>query len=140
NGKTVSNWLLGPTLAYLKESKLEFSLLKVTAKNFADLSDAVSKSTIGSTTAKQLLPELLKDGGDVGKIIQDKGLAQVSDEGGLKNVVEEILNKFPDQLAEFRSGKEKVRQFFFGETMKATKGKGNPQVINKLLDELLPGQ
>lgn len=140
NGKTVSNWLLGPTLAYLKENKLEFAQLKVTAKNFADLAEVVAKGTIGSTTAKQLLPELLKEGGDVNKIIQEKGLAQVSDEGGLKTVVEGILTKFPVQLAEFRSGKEKVRQFFFGETMKATKGKGNPQVINKLLDELLPGK
>lgn len=140
NGKTVANWLLGPALAFMNEGKLEFSQLKITPKIIADLSEAVNKGTIGSTTAKQLLPELLKDGGDVNKIIQEKGLAQVSDEAGLKQAVEAVISQFPEQLAEFRSGKTKVRQFFFGETMKSLKGKGNPQIINKLLDELLPGQ
>ncbi len=140
NAKTVSNWLLGPALAFMNENKLEFSQLKITPQTLCDLADVVNKGTIGSTTAKQLLPELLKDGGDVNQIIKDKGLAQVSDEAGLKTAVEAIIAQFPDQLAEFRSGKVKVRQFFFGETMKSLKGKGNPQVINKLLDELLPGQ
>ncbi|MBX9952211.1 MAG: Asp-tRNA(Asn)/Glu-tRNA(Gln) amidotransferase subunit GatB [Candidatus Obscuribacterales bacterium] len=140
NAKTVANWLLGPALAFMNESSLEFTQLKATPQTIADLADVVNKGTIGTTTAKQLLPELLKDGGDVNQIIKDKGLAQVSDEAGLKTAVEEVIAKFPDQLAEFRSGKVKVRQFFFGETMKSLKGKGNPQVINKLLDELLPGQ
>lgn len=70
-------------------------------------------------------------------MIKEKGLAQVSDQAGLKEMVAKILADNPGQLAEYKSGKIKLRQYFFGEVMKATKGKGNPQVMNKILDELL---
>jgi aspartyl-tRNA(Asn)/glutamyl-tRNA(Gln) amidotransferase subunit B len=81
---------------------------------------------------------LLESGGDVSKLIESKGLAQVSDEGPIKAMVQAVLDKSPSQIAEYASGKTKVRQYFFGEVMKAAKGKANPQVINKLLDEMLP--
>lgn len=135
--KAVANWLIGPTNAYLKESKVEFADVKLTAKNMADLAEAVNSGKVSSTIAKGLLLDLLKDGGDVTKLIESKGLAQVSDEGPIKAIVQEVLNNSPSQLADYKSGKTKLRQYFFGETMKALKGKANPQVINKLLDELL---
>lgn len=135
--KAAANWLIGPTTAFLKDNKLEFAQTKITPENIKDLVDCVSEGIIGSTTAKQVLTDLLKDSGDVRRVIADKGLAQISDESGLRSVVDETIQKFPDQHKEYRDGKTKVRQFFFGELMKATKGKANPQVINKLLDELL---
>jgi aspartyl-tRNA(Asn)/glutamyl-tRNA(Gln) amidotransferase subunit B len=135
--KLAANWLIGPTLAYLRENHKEFSETKLTAKNIADLSKAVSDSVVSSTGAKQLLIDLLLAAGDVTSIIKDRGLAQISDEAGLRQSVAEILAKYPDQINDYRSGKTKVRQFFFGEVMKITKGKANPTVVNKLLDELL---
>jgi len=135
--KLALNWLTGPTLAYLKESKKEIAETKITAKNIADLSKAVSENIISSTGAKQLLIELLSVAGDVHTIIQERGLAQISDEAGLKQSVAEVLAKFPEQVSDYRAGKTKVRQFFFGEIMKLTKSKANPGVVNKLLDELL---
>lgn len=135
--KVAVNWLIGPVTAHLKETKLEFSQAKLTPKNIVDLASALADGTINSTTAKQLLIELLSTAGDVHKIISERGLAQISDEAGLKDSISKILAQFPEQLADFRKGKTKVRQFFFGEVMKATKGKANPAVINKLLDELL---
>ena len=135
--KVAVNWLIGPLTAHLKDTKLEFSQAKLTPKNVVDLAKAVSEGTINSTTAKQLLIDLLSSPGDVGKLIADRGLAQISDETGLKESIAKILVQFPEQLADFRKGKTKVRQFFFGEVMKVTKGKANPAVINKLLDELL---
>lgn len=135
--KAVANWLIGPTNAYLKESKVEFGEVKLTPKNMADLAESVNSGKVSSTIAKGLLVDLLKDGGDVAKLIESKGLAQVSDEGPIKAIVQEVLDNSPTQLADYKSGKTKLRQYFFGETMKALKGKANPQVINKLLDELL---
>lgn len=135
--KIVVNWLNGPVTAYLKENKLDFSDAKLTAQNIADLAVTVSDGTLNTTGAKQLLLDLLCTPGDVRKLIAERGLAQISDEAGLKKSVADILATFPDQLADYRAGKTKVRQFFFGEVMKATKGKANPAVINKLLDELL---
>jgi aspartyl-tRNA(Asn)/glutamyl-tRNA(Gln) amidotransferase subunit B len=135
--KTAVNWLIGPVTAYINDNKLEFSETKITSKNFVDLAKSVADGTIGTTTAKQLLIEFLSTPGDVLAVISERGLAQISDEAGLRKSITEILNSYPEQLSEFRNGKIKVRQFFFGEVMKATKGKGNPTVMNKLLDELL---
>nr|HNH72710.1 hypothetical protein [Candidatus Obscuribacter sp.] len=98
----------------------------------------VSSGKVSSTIAKQLLLDLMSEGGDVAKLIESKGLAQVSDEGPIKAILQEVLDKSPTQLADYASGKVKLRQYFFGEAMKALKGKANPQVINKLLDEMLP--
>jgi aspartyl-tRNA(Asn)/glutamyl-tRNA(Gln) amidotransferase subunit B len=94
---------------------------------------------ISSTGAKQLLLDIAGNSGDVVSLISERGLAQISDEGDLKLSVSDIIAKFPEQLADYRGGKTKIRQFFFGEVMKVTKGKANPGVINKLLDELLSG-
>jgi aspartyl-tRNA(Asn)/glutamyl-tRNA(Gln) amidotransferase subunit B len=138
--KVIANWLIGPTTAYIKESGKEVADLKVTAQNLANLAQLVGDGTIGSTVAKQLLVELLATPGDVISIVKEKGLVQISDESGLRTTITEVLNKFPDQLQEYRGGKTKVRQFFVGEIMKLTKGKANPQVLNKLLDELLAGE
>jgi aspartyl-tRNA(Asn)/glutamyl-tRNA(Gln) amidotransferase subunit B len=135
--KTAVNWLIGPVTGFLNDNKLEFSQTKITAKNFVDLAKSVADGTIGTTTAKQLLIELLSTPGDVPALILERGLAQISDETGLRQSITEILSKSPAQVEEFRSGKTKVRQFFFGEIMKVTKGKANPAIINKLLDELL---
>jgi aspartyl-tRNA(Asn)/glutamyl-tRNA(Gln) amidotransferase subunit B len=102
-----------------------------------DLSQAVADGTISNTAAKQLLVDLMTKKSNVSVLIQESGLAQISDEGDLRKAVSDVLTANPSQVEEFRQGKTKVRQFFFGEIMKSTKGKANPQVINKLLDECL---
>jgi len=135
--RDTANWLIGPVQAYLNEQKVEFSKLTLTPENMRDLSKAVSDSIISTTAAKQVLIELLTKRTDVATLIKDLGLAQISDEGDLRQTVSAVLTANPGQVEEFRQGKTKVRQFFFGEIMKATKGKANPQIINKLLDELL---
>ncbi len=135
--KQAANWLIGPVTAYLKENKLDINETPMTPENVRDLVDAIGKGVLSSTTAKQVLAEILAKPGKVEDVIKEKGLAQISDEAGLKDTVAKIINDNPGQLEEFRSGKTKLRQYFFGEAMKATKGKANPQIINKLLDEML---
>jgi aspartyl-tRNA(Asn)/glutamyl-tRNA(Gln) amidotransferase subunit B len=137
-GKAAANYLIGPTNFYLKENKLELSATKLTAQNIKDLCQAVESGTLGSTKAKELLTELLAQGGDVAAIIESKGLAQVSDAGAIKESVKAVLAENEAQLNDYKAGKTKVRQFFFGKIMAANKGKANPQVVNALLDELLP--
>jgi aspartyl-tRNA(Asn)/glutamyl-tRNA(Gln) amidotransferase subunit B len=136
--KAAANYLIGPTNYYLKENKLELCQTKLTPQNVKDLCQTVESGKLGSTKAKELLVELLATGGDVGAIIESKGLAQVSDVGAIKEIVKSVLAANQTQLNDYKSGKTKLRQFFLGEVMKATRGKANPQVINTLLDELLP--
>ncbi len=136
--KAAANYLIGPTNFYLKENKLELSATKLSAQNIKDLCQSVESGKLGSTKAKELLIDLLGTGGDVFALIESKGLAQVSDAGAIKESVKAVLAANQAQLNDYKSGKTKVRQFFFGEIMKANKGKANPQVVNALLYELLP--
>lgn len=135
--KSAANWLIGPTIAYLNDNRIDFAKTRITPRNLADLVDSVNGGVLSSTTAKQVLIELLKAGGDVESIIAEKGLAQISDEAALEEAVKKVLDSNQEQVEAYRSGRTRLRQFFFGETMKATKGKANPHVVNKLLDRLL---
>jgi aspartyl-tRNA(Asn)/glutamyl-tRNA(Gln) amidotransferase subunit B len=135
--KETANWLIGSIQAYINEQKVEFNKLPLTPENMRDLAAAVARGTISNTAAKQVLAELLTKKSEVAALIEKLGLTQISNEDDLRKAVSEVLAANPGQVEEFRQGRTKVRQFFFGEIMKATKGKANPQVINKLLDELL---
>ena len=136
--KTGSNYLIGPATAYSNDNKLEFSQLKMTAQALFDLVEAVESGKLGSTGAKKLLVALLENGGDVKTLIDQMGLAQVSDTGAIEAVVLEVLERSQAQVEEYKQGKVKVRQYFFGEIMKAMKGKTDPKVANELLDKHLP--
>jgi aspartyl-tRNA(Asn)/glutamyl-tRNA(Gln) amidotransferase subunit B len=137
SAKDAANFLLNTVSAHLKEHKLDFNQLKLTPEHLRDLERAVTAGTISRTAAKDVLVVLMEEGGSVSEVVDKKGLAQLSDEAGLREAVAQVLQASPTQLAEFHSGKTKVRQYFFGEVMKQTKGKANPAVVNKLLDELL---
>lgn len=134
--KNVANWLLNIVIGYLNENKLQLSDSKLSAENLRDLDKALP--TIGSNKAKELIVRLLAEGGDVNAIVQKEGLAQITDESQLRKIVEDVLAASPSQVQDYGSGKTKVRQYFVGQVMKASKGKANPQVVDKLLDELLP--
>ncbi len=136
--KSVANLLIGPTTAYLNDKKLELLDTKLSPTGLSDLVAAVDSGKLGSTNAKKVLTELLENGGTVGEIIDQQGLSQLNDEGVLRSMVESVLKRSEAQVAQYKSGKTKIRQYFFGEVMKESKGKANPEVTNRLLDELLP--
>ena len=134
-----SGILINDTEKILRDNNLDFSQARFTAQNIKDVVDATASGQVGSTAVKnKILPRLITEGGNVTEIIEKEGLAQISDESAIKQHVEEILARSQEQVESYRSGKTKVRQFFFGEVMKATRGKANPKVINELLDQLLP--
>ncbi len=136
--KQAANHLLQTTIAYLKDNKLEFAALSLKPEDIRDLVGAIAAGTVSATAGKDVLKEVLASKISVAAAIDKLGLAQVSDEGALRDQVAKILANSPSQIEEYKQGKTKVRQYFLGETMKAMKGKANPQVVNKLLDELLP--
>lgn len=138
DGAKAAVYLINDVSGYMKDQKKEFTELAITPENLRDLIASVSAGTITSNVVKQLLPELLTSSGDVNHIIKERGLATVNDENAVRKAVQEVIANSPAQIEDYKKKPDKVRQFFFGNVMKIMKGKASPQLINKLLDELLP--
>ena len=137
--KQASNWVMGDVLRFLNEDKLDIRKCPITAGALADMIKLIETGTISGKMAKEILPEMYKAGKPPQKIIEEKGLVQITDEGELAKTISAIITANPDQLADYRSGKEKLFGFFVGQIMKATQGKANPQMVNDLLKKMLAG-
>lgn len=135
--KAVSNWILGEISKVLNEESLTISELNITPKKLAELIKEIEKGTISNTAAKKVFDEILETGKEVADIIKEKGLAQVNDEGEIKKIVEEVLNQNQKSIEDYKNGKTNALGFLVGQVMKASKGKANPQIINKLILEIL---
>ena len=102
------------------------------------MASIIEKGIINDNIAKaEIFEEILSKGTNAKEIIEQKGLAQITDEGALKQAVKEVLDQNPEQLKQLKEGKEKVRGFFVGQVMKKTGGKASPAIVNKLIDEFL---
>ena len=99
----------------------------------------IQDNTISGKIAKEVFEAMWAGEGDADAIIEKKGLKQITDSGALEKVIDEVMAANPAQLADYRSGKDKLFAFFVGQVMKATKGKGNPQQVNDLLQKKLRG-
>jgi aspartyl-tRNA(Asn)/glutamyl-tRNA(Gln) amidotransferase subunit B len=135
--KKVSNWIMGELLRLLNESKKSIGECLIAPASVAAMLSMIDKGVISGKTAKQVFEEMYTTGKDPAAIVASKGLEQVSDHGELDGVIDGILAAHPRQVEEYRQGKEKVFGFFVGETMKATRGKANPQLVNELLRKKL---
>lgn len=136
-GKAVSNWILSDISRILNEKDLEPSEIPFTPEHVAKFIGLIEKGTISNTAGKKVIEELFENPRDPEQIVQDKGLVQISDEGALLKTIMEVIDANPQSLADYKAGKQKAMGFLVGQTMRATKGKGNPQLINKLLKEEL---
>jgi len=145
SGRDVTNWVTGDLLAHLKESGRTPSALALPAAGLAELVKLVADGTLSRPLAKEVLSAALagENGGSPAAIVAARGLAQVSDEGALAAAVQAVLDAHPAEVERYRAGDDKARKklrgFFMGTVMAAMKGKGNPGVLNRLLDEALPG-
>ncbi|WP_373533242.1 Asp-tRNA(Asn)/Glu-tRNA(Gln) amidotransferase subunit GatB [Vampirovibrio sp.] len=137
NYKAISNWIQGDITAYLKNNKVSIFETKLSPKALADLVHFVDKSVISSAMAKKLMPELLELGGEPEALIQQKGLAQISDEGALRGLIQKVIDGNPANVEAYRAGKDKLFGFFVGQVMKESKGSANPELVNQLLKEML---
>lgn len=135
NPKTVSNWMMGDVLRVMKEKELE--TIPFTPEKLVSLISLIEKATISNQAAKKVLAQMFEEDSEPMAIVEKLGLAQVSDEGELMKMIEEVLAQNPQSVADFKAGKGKAMGFLMGQTMKVSKGKANPQVISKLLTEAL---
>jgi aspartyl-tRNA(Asn)/glutamyl-tRNA(Gln) amidotransferase subunit B len=134
----LSNWILGPLSAKLNEENLNFDQSKVSSEELRALSKRVSDGTISSTTATSVVLSAMwaREGG-ADEIIERRGLKQISDSGAIEKFVEQVLAANPQQVADYRSGKDKAFNSLVGQVMKASKGKANPAQVNEILKKKL---
>ncbi|AOM83919.1 Asp-tRNA(Asn)/Glu-tRNA(Gln) amidotransferase subunit GatB [Salisediminibacterium beveridgei] len=133
--KQLSNWLMGEVNAYLNQNDKEITDVPMTPEALVSMIAMIDKGTISSKIAKKVFKELIEKGGDPEKIVKDKGLVQISDEGEIRSMVNAALDQNPQSVDDFRNGKDKAIGFLVGQVMKASKGKANPQMVNELLAE-----
>ncbi len=137
NAKAVSNWIMTDIIRVAREGDFEYSDMPFTAVQFAGLIKLIDKGTISGSIAKKVFEEMVATGKDAEKIVEEKGLVQISDEGAIKEVVDRIIAANPQSIADYKAGKDRALGFLVGQCMKEMKGKGNPQILNKLILEEL---
>jgi aspartyl-tRNA(Asn)/glutamyl-tRNA(Gln) amidotransferase subunit B len=139
--KLAANWVMGELSGALNKDNLEVTQSRVSAEAFAGLLGRIQDSTISGKIAKEVFEAMWLEGAgaDADAIIEAKGLKQITDTPMIERAIDEVMVKNPGQLAEYRSGKDKLFGFFVGQVMKATQGKANPAQLNELLKRKLSG-
>ena len=135
--KTVSNWVMGELTRELNNSGTDASASPVSPERLVSLLQLVEQGTISLKVAREIFPEVYSSGKTAEQIVQEKGLIQVSDEVALDQIIDEVLEKNPMQVAQFKEGKQQVLGFLVGQVMKASGGKANPGKVNELLKKRL---
>jgi aspartyl-tRNA(Asn)/glutamyl-tRNA(Gln) amidotransferase subunit B len=139
NAKLAANWVGGDLAAFLNRDNLEIQASRVGAEGLAGLLARIVDDTISGKIAKEVFEAMWDQGGSADAIIAAKGLRQITDEGAIEAAIEAVMVANPSQLADYRSGKDKLFGFFVGQVMKATQGKANPAQLNELLKRKLSG-
>ncbi|MCA9935720.1 MAG: Asp-tRNA(Asn)/Glu-tRNA(Gln) amidotransferase subunit GatB, partial [Anaerolineales bacterium] len=137
DAKVVANWVINNLFALMNEHKQGIEQIRVMPAGLGELLKLVDDGTINSSTAKEVLAEMFVGGKGATAVVQAKGLAQISDEGAITAVIQQIIADNSDQVAAYQGGKTKLMGWFVGQVMKATRGKANPALVNKLLQERL---
>ncbi|HIE80532.1 MAG TPA: Asp-tRNA(Asn)/Glu-tRNA(Gln) amidotransferase subunit GatB [Nitrospinaceae bacterium] len=131
--KTISNWMMGDLLRELKKDGRNIVDCPVSPSALVDLLKLIESGTISGNIAKGIFEEMYQTQKSAGSIVEEKGLKQITDSSAIEKIVAEVLQANPSQVEEFKGGKEKVLGFLVGQVMKASKGKANPAMVNKLL-------
>ncbi len=135
--KLLVNWLTGELFGFLNKENVELRDSKITPEMLAELVDVIADDTISGKIAKKIFPDMWESGAMPKSIIEEKGLQQVSDDGAINVIVDEIITNNQDKVEQYRGGKDKLFGFFVGQVMKAMQGNGNPKTINDILREKL---
>jgi aspartyl-tRNA(Asn)/glutamyl-tRNA(Gln) amidotransferase subunit B len=135
--KKVSNWLMVETMRLLKEHEMDPEDIRFSPVNLAKLIELVDAGTINGSVAKEVFEIIFDKDIDPEAYVEEKGLKSMNDEGELRATIDKIVAENPQSVEDYHSGKEKALGFLVGQTMKATKGKANPGLVNKILKELL---
>ena len=135
--KLAANWVTTNLFGALKKIGKPISESPVSAEDLGKLLDLISNDTISGRIAKDVFEEMVENGGDPEKIVEEKGLKQITDTGAIEGIVDDIIANNPDQVAQFKGGNEKIIGWFVGQVMKMSQGKANPGMVNKLLKDKL---
>ena len=135
--KTASNWIMGELLAHLNAAALEIAEIQVTPFALAELISLIEDGTISAKIAKTLLKDMLDSGKDAKTLIAEQGLVQISDEGELRAIALRVLAANSKSVDDYRAGKEKALGALIGQVMKETRGKANPQIVNRVIVSLI---
>lgn len=133
--KLASNWLMVEVSAYLNAEQKELHETALTPEGLASMIKLIESGTISSKIAKKVFRELIENGGDAETIVKEKGLVQISDESTLLPIIQEVLDANQQSIEDYKNGKDRALGYLVGQVMKATKGKANPPMVNKLLLE-----
>ncbi|MCX4189944.1 Asp-tRNA(Asn)/Glu-tRNA(Gln) amidotransferase subunit GatB [Methylophaga sp. OBS3] len=138
--KICANWVTVELNGALNKASLEIDQSPISAKQLASIVNRIEDNTISGKIAKQVFEALWKgEGEDADAVIEAKGLKQVTDSGAIEAMIDEVIAANPDQLQQYRDGKEQLFGYFVGQVMKASKGQANPGQVNEILKQKLAG-
>jgi len=137
--KTVSNWIMTELLREFKDGNISPKDSPLPPSILAELLSLIKDETISIKIGKEIFPELYKSGISPKRLVEQKGLLQISDESAIIATIDRIIDRFPKEVSDFRGGKDKLLGFFVGQVMKEMKGKANPKLLNELLVRRLKG-
>jgi aspartyl-tRNA(Asn)/glutamyl-tRNA(Gln) amidotransferase subunit B len=137
--KLAANWVMGELSAALNKDGVEVSHSRIDAPRLAGLLERIADATISGKIAKEVFEQMWLEGQEADAIIEAKGLRQITDTSAIEKTIDEVLAANPQQLKDYRSGKDKLFGFFVGQVMKVTGGKANPGQVNELLKRKLSG-
>ena len=139
DAKAVANWVTGDVAAHVNSNRLSYENLPLKPQQLAEMVQLIENGTISGKIAKEILPELLAQGGSAKAIVAEKGLGMISDPAAIAAIVAELLAAHPAEVEAFRGGKNKLQGFFVGQLMKRTGGKADPKLANQILLQALQG-
>jgi aspartyl-tRNA(Asn)/glutamyl-tRNA(Gln) amidotransferase subunit B len=137
--KALANWITGDIAAHVNANRLSYTDLPLRPEQLAEMVGLIENGTISGKIAKEILPELLEQGGSSKAIVAERGLGMISDPAAITAIVEELLAAHPEEVEAFRGGKNKLQGFFVGQLMKRTGGKADPKLANQILLDRLKG-
>ncbi len=137
--KTVSNWIMTELLREFKDGNISPKDSPLPPSILAELLSLIKDETISIKIGKEIFPELYKSGISPKRLVEQKGLLQISDESAIIATIDRIIDRYPKEVSDFRGGKDKLLGFFVGQVMKEMKGKANPKLLNELLVRRLKG-
>ena len=138
--KAAANWLMGEVSKHLNACSQDIKSCPVTPSNLAELLALIDKGTISGKIAKSVFEHMWNDGKPAGVIVKEQGLVQMSDAGELEGIVAAVIAANPQSVADFKAGKDRAIGFLVGQIMKQTKGRANPELVNRLLKEKLSAE
>jgi aspartyl-tRNA(Asn)/glutamyl-tRNA(Gln) amidotransferase subunit B len=135
--KAVSNWIMGSLLGFLNAEGKSIDQSPISASDLAQLLKLVDDSTISGKIAKTVFDEMARSGKSASRIVEEKGLVQISDSRAIEDIVSTVLDANPSEVQAYQNGKTKLLGYFVGQVMKATRGKANPKLVNEILNRKL---